>query len=90
MNKELIKERFNQVVGTIGNLKDISIEDNGAIIAYGMHTDETHTIVYYENENVVKFFEDGNELIKINEDSPIILMFDYILGFANSLYYDIP
>lgn len=81
-----IKERFNQVIGAIKNLNDITIEDNGTVIAYGMHTDETHTIVYYENENVVKFFEDGNELIKISEDSPIIIMFDEMLGHTNGLY----
>lgn len=86
MNNEKIKERFNQIVETIKNLKDITIEGDGSVIAYGMHTDETHTIVYYENENSVKFFEDGNELIKISEDSPIILMFDEILGHANGLY----
>ena len=86
MNREKIEERFNQIAGTIENLKDISVEDNGIIIGYGMHVDETHTIAYYPNENIIRFFEDGKELLQISEDSPIILMFEELIGHTNGLF----
>lgn len=86
MNKEKIEERFNQAVGTIENLKDVSLEENGVITGYGMHIDETHTVAYYPGENVIRFWEDGKEILKVSENSPIILMFDELIGHTNGLF----
>ena len=86
MNKKKIEKRFDQVVGTIKNLKDINVEDNRVVTGYGMHVDETHTIAYYPKENVIRFWEDGKELLKVSEDSPIIVMFEELIGHTNGLY----
>ena len=87
MNKEQIKERFNQVVETIKTYTDTTASDKeGGNIKYGVNVSETQLITYSEKDSLIRFYNNGHEILSIDEDSPLISMFDYILGFAKSLY----
>lgn len=87
MNKEQIKERFNQVVGTIETYTDSTASDKeGSNIEYGINVSETQLITYSEKENLIRFYDNGIEILSIDENSPLISMFDYVLGFTDSLY----
>lgn len=87
MNKEQIKERFNQVVETIKTYTDSNVgdkEENN--VEYAVNVSEKQLIVYSEEENLIRFYDNGMDLLSIDENSPLISMFDYVLGFTDSLY----
>lgn len=89
MNKVDIKKKFYKVVSALEGCSDTSIKNGeGVVIERGVNIDgddnmeNNNYITYGLEDNLIHLYKGSAELLKIDEESPIILMVEFALGLT--------
>ena len=87
MNKTEIKKKFYKVVSALEECSDVVLKnDKGVVMERGVNIDSdienNHYITYGVEDNLIHLYEGDTELLKIDEESPIIIMIEFALGLT--------
>ena len=89
MNKEQIKERFRKITKFLEDESTIEIKnEHGVVTAKGILIDRgtgavatSSYVTYGLDDDFIHFYSEGKELLKVDEESPIIEMIEFVLGY---------
>ncbi|MEF9919214.1 MAG: hypothetical protein RR310_03720 [Eubacterium sp.] len=75
MNESEIKTLFLDIVGTLNLCRDVNMETStGEVVEYGMTITDTSFITYRESNRSLHFYVEGDEILSVDEDSPLLFM----------------
>lgn len=81
MKKCEIKKTFYKLVDILENCCDTTVKNKyGVITEKGMMLTENHFITYDLDSNLIRFYVDDEEVLEIDDESPIILMFKDVIS----------
>lgn len=84
--KNIYKKNFYKAVNFLEDCSDTSITRDGVVIERGIEILNNHLITYHLEDNTINFYIDGEFVLSINEDSPLILMFEGLIFSMNEDY----
>lgn len=89
MKKEDIKKKFRNITRVLEDSSTIEIKneqgiitEKGIIIEEGVSLAQSDYITYGLDDDLIHFYSEGKEILKVDEESPIIGMIEFALGFT--------
>ncbi|NFO47249.1 hypothetical protein FDB40_09975 [Clostridium botulinum] len=79
-----IEKKFFKVVNFLEGCSDTIVKNkHGVIIERGTTIDDDNRITYGLDDNLIRFYSKGKEILSFGEKSPILLMFENIIEPIN-------
>lgn len=77
----IYKKKFYQIVRGIEDCSDTVIENkHGVVMERGITLHDGQFITYHLEDNTINFYIDDEIILSIEEDSPIITMFEELIS----------
>lgn len=85
--KNVYKERFYKAVNFLEECQDTVIKNEYEVIEeVGVEILNNHLITYHLEDNTINFYIKDDLLLSIEEDSPLLLMFEGLIDSVNEDY----
>lgn len=82
--ENMYKKKFYKVVNSLEDCSDTVIKNkHGVVMERGIALHDNQFITYHLEENIINFYVDNNVVLSIEEDSPLISMFEMLILTMN-------
>ena len=89
MKKDDIRKKFRKITKDLEDTSTIEVKnENGVITEKGIIVEEGESlaqsdyITYGLDDDLIHFYSEGKEILKVDEESPIIGMIEFALGYT--------
>lgn len=89
MKKDDIRKKFRKITKDLEDISTIEVKnENGVITEKGIIVEEGESlsqsdyITYGLDDDLIHFYSEGKEILKVDEESPIIGMIEFALGYT--------
>lgn len=82
--KNIYKKKFYKAVNSLKECSDTLIKNkHGVVMERGIALQDNEFITYHLEDNTINFYVDDEVILSIDEDSPLISMFEMLIFNMN-------